>query len=502
MLNEDIGPDTQLERYLCGEPTALHPVLESVFDALNMAGVSWCMIRLPSSLTAPTGDIDLLVDRVDNVRTRRVLTALGFGALRLWGRPDPETFYLLYHPPTGLNLCLHVATELSFGPGHSTRTSTAVGCLQRRRRRGALFEPHPKDAFWVLLLHCLLDKGNLAPRYQARLRQLAVSAQADDELARVAEALCPTGWSASKMIDRVRWGDWTMLEGLARHLKESEVRQQPFDCILQSVAAPLALLSSRSVRRYAWAKGRSLIMRCVKESKGPPKGGPEPDEHHQTVSFAPQDQREVFRSAPAGSLRRIMSPWASTGHGLTVALLGPDGVGKSTLAANLADSFPGFAGVRMLYMGLGYAGLPQLARLPIPGSLAAVGLVTLWWRYLAARYHRRRGRLVAFDRYTYDAWLPPGRRLTGPQRLVRAVWAHACPAPDLVLLLDAPGKVVHQRRGESEPALLEAARQDFLSLRRLIPRLQVVDASRPEEVVRDDVADRIRRYARRNEGRD
>jgi thymidylate kinase len=104
---------------------------------------------------------------------------------------------------------------------------------------------------------------------------------------------------------------------------------------------------------------------------------------------------------------------------------------------------------------------------------------------------------VTFDRYTYDAWLSPGRRLTGPQRLARAVWAHACPTPDLVLLLDAPGKVVYDRRGESEPALLEAARQDFLSLRRLIPYLQVVDASRPEEVVRNDVANRVRRYARR-----
>jgi thymidylate kinase len=149
----------------------------------------------------------------------------------------------------------------------------------------------------------------------------------------------------------------------------------------------------------------------------------------------------------------------------------------------------------MLYMGLGYGGLPRLARLPIPGSLAAVGLLTLWWRYLEARYHRKRGRLVVFDRYTYDAWLPPGRRLSGPQRLARWVWAHACPAPDLVLLLDAPGQAVYERKGESEPALLEAARQDFLSLQGRIAQLQVVDASRPEAVVRDDVVARIRRCA-------
>jgi thymidylate kinase len=165
-------------------------------------------------------------------------------------------------------------------------------------------------------------------------------------------------------------------------------------------------------------------------------------------------------------------------------------------------SFPGFAGVHTLYMGLGYAGLPRLARLPVPGSLAAVGLLTLWWRYLVARYHRERGRLVVFDRYTYDALLPPGRPLTGPQRFARWVWAHACPAPDLVLLLDAPGEVVYGRRGESEPVLLEAARRDFLFLLERIPQLRLVDASRPEEAVFYDVAECIRlQAARRNEDR-
>jgi thymidylate kinase len=495
MQGKKIKLDTHLERIRCGEQTALHPVLESVFDALNLAGVNWCLTRLPSSLSAPTGDIDLLVDRADNARTGRILRTLGFGTLRLWGRPDPETFYLLYHPPTGRNLCLHVVTQLSFGTGHSIRTGTAAGCLHRRRKRDAFFEPDPNDAFWTLFLHCLLDKGNVASRYQASLQRLAERVQTDGELARVAEALCPAGWNASRMIDRVRRGDWTLLNGLAQHLRESEVREQPIDRILQSVAAAFAVLTSLSVGRYAWEKGRSLIMHAIKQPSGPSAGVSDLNKDHQRTSHA-LESRRILWSTP-GSLRKIGSHLTSTGHGLSVALLGPDGVGKSTLAANLAGSLPDFAGVRMLYMGLGYGGLPRLARLPIPGSLAAVGLLTLWWRYLEARYHRKRGRLVVFDRYTYDAWLPPGRRLSGPQRLARWVWAHACPAPDLVLLLDAPGQAVYERRGESEPALLEAARQDFLSLQGRIAQLQVVDASRPEAVVRDDVVARIRRCAQK-----
>ena len=407
----------------------------------------------------------MLVDRKDYARTGRILATVGFGALRLLGRgPDPEAFYLLYHPPSGRNLCLHVAAEVSFGPGHLIGTGTAAGCLQRRRKRDATFVPDPKDAFWMLLLHCLLDKGEVAPKYQTSLGELAASARTDDELAGVAEGLCPAGWDAAEMVDRVKDGDWMALNRLAKELEEHEAGRRPLDRPLQAAATLLAVLSSRSARRYALEKGRPLVSHLTQGRKGAMPVTPE--------------------------------PW-STGRGLSVALLGPDGVGKSTLAANLAGSLPDFGGVRKLYMGLGYAGLPRLARLPIPGSLAAVGLATLWWRYLLALYHKSRGRLVVFDRYTYDAWLPPRRRLSRPQRLARWVWAHACPEPDLVFLLDAPGETVYERRGESEPELLESARQDFLSLRGLIPQLRVVDASRPEAEVLDDVTDQIYRYVRR-----
>ena len=496
LRNGEIEPDTASGRYGCGERMALHPVLESAFDALNRAGIAWCLIRFPSSLSAPTGDVDLLIDRADDARTRRILRTLGFGTLQLWGRQDPEAFHLLYHRPTDLNLCLHIATQLSFGPGHVIRTNAAAGCLQRRRRRGTLFEAHPKDAFWILLLHCLLDKGNVAPRYQADLRRLAAWAQADDELASAIEALCPAGWEASELIERVRCDDWVPLDDLSWHLKNAAGREKPLDRMLQSVAMLVATLSSRSVLRYAWEKGRFLA-----KSRTSPADAPEAkhDEEGTDDPSAPEDRQNF--SPTLRSLRKIKRHPRSGESGLTVALLGPDGVGKSTLATNLPHSLLDFAGVRTLYMGLGYAGLSRLARLPIPGSLAAVGLLTLWWRYIQARYHRKLGRVVVFDRYTYDAWLSPGRRLSAPQCVARWVWAHACPPPDLVLLLDAPGKAVYERRGESDPTSLEATRQDFLSLRERIPGLQVVDAARPEKFVRADVAARIRGRAGRDGAR-
>ena len=82
MRNEEVRLGAEPERSTRGERTGLHPVLGTAFDALSLAGVRWCLMRLPSSLSAPTGDIDLLVDRTDYARTGRILRALGFGTLR------------------------------------------------------------------------------------------------------------------------------------------------------------------------------------------------------------------------------------------------------------------------------------------------------------------------------------------------------------------------------------------------------------------------------------
>ena len=124
--------------------------------------------------------------------------------------------------------------------------------------------------------------------------------------------------------------------------------------------------------------------------------------------------------------------------------------------------------------------------------------MVLWSRYAKAQYHQLRGRLVVFDRYTYDAAVPTPHALSWLGRAYRRIDGHACPAPDLVLLLDAPGAVMHARKGEYDPEILENWRQHFLALRGCVRQLQVVDATRPVAAVRADAIDRIWRcYAAR-----
>ncbi len=178
---------------------------------------------------------------------------------------------------------------------------------------------------------------------------------------------------------------------------------------------------------------------------------------------------------------------------MTVALLGPDGVGKSTLVAGLGADCP--LAVRTVYMGL-WQGADRPGRTRLAAVVAVlVRPLRVWGRVAVAAAHVARGRLVLFDRYTYDALLP----VTGPLRWLKRpyfrVLAHLAPRPDLVLVLDLPGEVAFARKGELSPERLEAARQGFLAL---APRVgaEVVDAAAPPEQVRADVLARIRRHPR------
>jgi hypothetical protein len=87
----------------------------------------------------------------------------------------------------------------------------------------------------------------------------------------------------------------------------------------------------------------------------------------------------------------------------------------------------------------------------------------------------------------------------GPSaRVARWIDGHACPGPDVVVILDAPGAVMHERKGEYDPAMLEEWRERFRGVRRRAPDAEIVDASRAPEVVLRDVSARVwRRYLAR-----
>jgi thymidylate kinase len=186
-----------------------------------------------------------------------------------------------------------------------------------------------------------------------------------------------------------------------------------------------------------------------------------------------------------------------TGRGVSVALLAPDGAGKSTLAEGLAEdpSLP----VWTVYMGL----YPRTARrFAVPGVGFCIRVASQWRHYLLARWRRARGAIVVFDRYPYDARLQPRRSGGRLDRLRRWLLGHVLPPPDLVIVLDAPAEVLRDRKDEQDVEELRRQRAEYLRLAGRLPcRTFVVDAARGECEVRREVTELIRREGASRSGR-
>jgi thymidylate kinase len=181
---------------------------------------------------------------------------------------------------------------------------------------------------------------------------------------------------------------------------------------------------------------------------------------------------------------------------VAVAIMGPDGSGKTTLVNGLSATLP--FPTRVLYMGLTGGRLPRADALRVPGLVLAVRLTLLWLRYGVGLYHRARGRVVLFDRYTLDGKVPSGAQLGRLGTLSRRVQALAVPRPELLLVLDASGATMYARKGEYSSAQLEEWRKAYRRLRGRGRVLQVLNAEQPPDVVRRDSQARIwRQYVQR-----
>lgn len=245
------------------------------------------------------------------------------------------------------------------------------------------------------------------------------------------------------------------------------------------------------------------------------------------------------------------------GRGFSVALIGPDGAGKTTIARQLPDRlhlpmtyvYMGVAaessnhllpttrlkerlkrrrarppasrtstapveattsadvatsagpGVRPARPARGRGRRSMAGRLvaPVVGALKlADRLAEEWYRQAIVWRAVRTGRVVVLDRhFTLDFHAADVR---DPDRTLRRrihgwLLTHAYPRPDLVLYLDAPAAVLLARKGEGTLESLERRRVEYLEAGALVPDFQVVDATRSLETVAADVAGRVAAFA-------
>ncbi|RPJ66156.1 MAG: hypothetical protein EHM24_07705 [Acidobacteria bacterium] len=209
----------------------------------------------------------------------------------------------------------------------------------------------------------------------------------------------------------------------------------------------------------------------------------------------------------------------------SIALIGPDGAGKTTLTRMLADS--GILRFKPIYMGIDVgasnvalptsrlaeriktrllrrrggatggaaAGSPSRQR----HGLRRAAWVTLrlvnrladeWYRQSVSWWYQSRGYTVLYDRhFVFDFALEVAGNPneTVDRRLHRWSLRHLYPRPSLVIFLDAPGNLLFARKGELTPEELERRRQAFLEVGRGLPAFVRVDATRPLPEVYSEV---------------
>lgn len=186
----------------------------------------------------------------------------------------------------------------------------------------------------------------------------------------------------------------------------------------------------------------------------------------------------AFMEAVRRTLRR--SGARLRGHTPLLGVMAPDGAGKTTLLNGLHADVP--LPTKYVYMGLWGAGPFDAVLNRIPGGRTAKKVYRLVRGGILARFYRRMGKVVLMDRVAYDALLagPGGGPLA---RISNALALAVIPAPDVLLVLDVPGAVMFERKGEHSPELLESWRNDYLQLAGRLPGSRVVDAAQPVEAV-------------------
>lgn len=222
---------------------------------------------------------------------------------------------------------------------------------------------------------------------------------------------------------------------------------------------------------------------------------------------------------------------------ITVALIGADGSGKTTIGQRLQNEQPNR--FKYIYMGVNAAasnialpttrillkykrargketnmGAPPDSTIPrtrpngmvnqtIAGLKSSLRLTNLlaeeWFRQAVAWTYQRRGFIVLFDRhFFFDFYAYDLVDNDSDRPLIRRIHGfflkHLFPKPDLVIMLDAPADILFARKDEGTLELVESRRQEYFQLGAEIEHFVIIDASQPLDDVMRKVGDTIQEF--------
>lgn len=398
------------------KPTPQTPPVSRVLFALGES-VPYVLLRGIDELCIPTDkqEVDLLVSPENAARALAVIREHGYLEIAAWGHA-PHRFFVNYFPNEHSWVKLDVVTSLMYGrPTRHLQVEHEL--LRHRVRIGEIFIPCASDELSTLLLHCMLDKAEFRQHHCERIVTLY-------------ERLKEMGTQRPVMQvleDSLGWPDI-----------ESAIQQRDFDWLL-----------TRRKSLARWLRDRQRLSAGAR----------------------------LVSQYVLGKIRPAIA--AATQPGMALAIIAPDGGGKTTLATRLCKV--GMLETRYAYSGQSAFASEHPHKRTVLRFLAK--LVRQWKFVGKAGVQRLTGKVVVFDRYVYDRWVtapvPKGTLRILRDFLLRSCW----PTPDLVIILDAPGRLLYERKHEHSEALLEQHRAGYKRLALALPQATVIDGSQPFEQV-------------------